>query len=257
MTVVGAASGQTTWATVAGQLNCRWAMRTDVGQRREINEDSAVAVAPIFAVADGMGGHDAGEVASGFVADALGKLGGTGLSDESVANALRAAVDELVQSGVDAGSGTTVTGIALRDQDGPQAIDVFNIGDSRVYLFREGTIVQLTKDHSVVQELVDSGQLSPDEAEVHPHSNVITRAVGFHDDPVPDTLRLEIEPGDRLLVCSDGLTKEITLYGLQHFLTEAETVDDAADALVNAAIGNGGRDNVTLIVLQFDRLEDA
>lgn len=255
MTVKGDLSGSGLWTSAAAELNYQWAMRTDLGHRREINEDSAVAAAPVFAVADGMGGHEAGEVASACVVERLAELGDTTVTEDDLTRALRDAVNDLVASGVDAGSGTTVTGIALQSEGDEPILEVFNIGDSRVYLFRDDLLVQVTRDHSIVQELVDAGQISADEAEVHPHANVITRAVGFHDDPVPEMVRLAVQAGDRVLICSDGLTKELTHYGLAHFLAREFTIDQAADELINAALSNGGRDNVTLIVLQFDAHE--
>jgi len=124
-----------------------------------------------------------------------------------------------------------------------------NIGDSRVYLSRDGVIAQITTDHSVVQELVAAGRLSPEEAENHPYGNVITRAVGPSDSVTPDYVRLDVTDGDRFVICSDGLTKELTDYGIQHFLTENADPAVAAEAMLEAALENGGRDNITIIVL--------
>lgn len=250
MTLKGQPDGQRDWVVNESTIQVTWAMRTDLGRRREINEDSAAATPPVFAVADGMGGHEAGEVASNCVVERLSELEDRSVSETEIATALRGAVADLIETGVDSGSGTTVTGIALLD-DAHEGI-VFNIGDSRVYLYRNDVVVQLTKDHSIVQELVDAGQLDADDAESHPHANVITRAVGFHDDPVPDTIQVAIHPGDRLLVCTDGLTKELTMFGLTHFLQQSSNPAEAADALVEAALGNGGRDNITVIVMAFD-----
>lgn len=250
MTIKGQTDGTLDWSTASEDLTLRWAMRTDVGRRREINEDSATATPPVFAVADGMGGHEAGEVASNCVVERLSELDGREVGEAELVTALRGAVADLIDSGVDPGSGTTVTGLSL--VAGLAEAEVFNIGDSRVYLHRNGVIVQLTKDHSVVQELVDSGQISIDEAEVHPHANIITRAVGFHDDPTPEMLHVTLQPGDRLLICTDGLTKELTSYGLAHFLARSESPATAADEMLEAALSNGGRDNVTLIVLYVD-----
>ena len=124
-----------------------------------------------------------------------------------------------------------------------------NIGDSRVYLVREGTIVQVTTDHSVVQELIAAGRLSPEEAENHPYGNVITRAVGPSESVTPDYVRLDVVPGDRFVICSDGLTKELTDYGIHHFLDENRDPAEAVSAMLEAALENGGRDNITIIVL--------
>jgi protein phosphatase len=118
-----------------------------------------------------------------------------------------------------------------------------------VYLLRDGQIVQITTDHSVVQELIAAGRLSPEEAENHPYGNVITRAVGPSDSVKPDYVRLDLVDGDRFVVCSDGLTKELTDYGLQHFLGEHPGAEDAVTAMLDAALENGGRDNISIIVL--------
>lgn len=229
-----------------------WAALTDTGLRRQVNEDSYLAQPPIFAVADGMGGHAAGDFASAAVVTRLAEHGGkivVGTPD--IDQSLRMAVADMGRGkGVtDEGSGTTVTGAALGSISGEPAWIVFNIGDSRVYRLVGGVLEQLTVDHSIVQELVDAGQITREEAETHPHSNVITRAVGFHEPPVPDYRAIAIEPGMRLLVCSDGLTKELTSYGIRHFLTSAATADIAAHQLLEAALGNGGRDNVTVVVV--------
>lgn len=133
---------------------------------------------------------------------------------------------------------------------------VFNIGDSRVYQFFKGSLTQITTDHSVVQHLVDSGAITPDEADMHPHANVITRAVGLNEAPDPDTVELALVPGQRLLLCSDGLTKELTDLGLQHFLAQAKTVQEAAEMLISQSLGNAGRDNVTVIVIEVHAVSD-
>jgi serine/threonine protein phosphatase PrpC len=241
-----------------------WGALTDVGHRREVNEDSLVARAPIFAVADGMGGHSAGDVASDAVvtrlAEAADAAAGTGstVTAEALNRALGLAVSDMkAGEGVtDQGTGTTVTGVALAIvSDAPQLIS-YNIGDSRVYQLTGGVLEQVTVDHSVVQELVDAGRITREEADVHPHGNVITRAVGFHEPPVPDYRILPLSAGQRVLICSDGLTKELTAYGIRHFLMSNPQPQDAVAALVNAALENGGRDNVTAIVLDIVSIAD-
>ncbi|WP_433862295.1 PP2C family protein-serine/threonine phosphatase [Streptomyces sp. L7] len=173
------------------------------------------------------------------------------VTEGALTEALRDAVDDMGRGvgQTDLGTGTTVTGIALTLSDGSPYWLVFNIGDSRVYSFRDGTLEQLTVDHSIVQELLDAGAITPAEAEVHPHSNVITRAVGFNEDPVPDYFLFPIVAGSRLLVCSDGLTKELTEHGIRYYLGEGASPLDAAQQLMDAALGNGGRDNVTVVVV--------
>lgn len=236
-----------------------WFAMTDVGKRRETNQDSFVVIPPIFSVADGMGGHSLGEVASGAVVRSLAQAAKAGASThEGIVDALSAAVDtiELDAGETDLGAGTTVTGVALTEQDGTPIWEVFNIGDSRVYQWFKGALTQITVDHSVVQHLIDSGQISEEEAEFHPHANVITRAVGFNEEPVPDFASLAVVPGQRILICSDGLTKEITRRGIEHFLGEADSVEVAARTLVEQSLENAGRDNVTVIVIEVHAVGD-
>jgi protein phosphatase len=234
------------------RISLSWAALSDTGYRRSVNEDSLLARSPIFAVADGMGGHTAGDFASTAVVTRLAeKVKADFVGEVALTEALRSAVDDMSRGvgQTDLGTGTTVTGIALTLVDGAPYWLVFNIGDSRVYSYRDGTLEQLTVDHSIVQELLDAGAITPAEAEVHPHSNVITRAVGFNEDPVPDYFLLPIVAGSRLLVCSDGLTKELTEHGTRYFLGEGSSPLDAAQQLMDAALGNGGRDNVTVVVV--------
>lgn len=238
--------------TPAGPVTVAWAALSETGHRRAVNEDSVVSLPPLFAVADGMGGHSAGDVASSAVVARLAECAERpGLDAPMITEALSRAVDDMADgAGVtDLGTGTTVTGVVLSVVSGTAQWIVFNIGDSRVYRLTSGVLEQVTTDHSVVQELVDAGRITREEADVHPHGNVITRAVGFHEPPVPDFRVIPAEPGMRILICSDGLTKELTPYGIRHFLLSNATADAAAHALVDAALENGGRDNVTLIVL--------
>ena len=234
------------------EVELSWFALTDVGNRRENNQDSFVVTPPIFAVADGMGGHSAGEIASAAVVRRLAELGGDRLvTQQDIDGALADAVDdiELNAGETELGAGTTVTGLALGEVDGDIIWQCFNIGDSRVYQFFKGALSQITVDHSVVQHLIDSGAITEQEAEVHPHANVITRAVGFNDAPIPDYVGLALVPGQRLLLCSDGLTKELTELGIQHFLAETKTAEEAARTLVSRALQNSGRDNVTVVVI--------
>ena len=261
MTQIGQGSPSHTIAlpAVKKSVTLAWSALTDVGHRREVNEDSLVTRSPIFAVADGMGGHSAGDVASKAVVTRLAELGGdSDTTAEAINRALALAVEDMkAGEGVtDLGTGTTVTGVAVAIvSDAPQFI-AYNIGDSRVYQLSSGVLEQVTVDHSVVQELVDAGRITREEADVHPHGNVITRAVGFHEPPVPDYRVLPLTAGLRILVCSDGLTKELTAYGIRHFLLSNPKAEDAVAALVNAALENGGRDNVTAIVLDVLSVDD-
>ncbi|MDY0909142.1 PP2C family protein-serine/threonine phosphatase [Microbacterium sp. CFBP9034] len=235
-----------------GSLELSWAAVTDTGRRREINQDAVFAAYPLFVVADGMGGHVGGEIASASTIDRLTAVADAGVvTPKTIEKALARAVKDIAShpEATDDGTGTTVTGVFL-DTEGEAAHWVtLNIGDSRVYLERDGAITQITTDHSVVQELIASGRLSPEEAENHPYGNVITRAVGPSDGVTPDYVRLDVVDGDRFVICSDGLTKELTDYGIRHFLDENRDPADAALAMLDAALENGGRDNITIIVL--------
>lgn len=229
-----------------------WAARTDVGKRRTVNEDSLVAAAPMFAVADGMGGHAAGDRASAAVVARLAATGGPGFLDlarlEEALIAGAADVNALAV-GVPAGVGTTVTGAGLVLEDGSPYFVVFNIGDSRVYLFERNDLARVTVDHSVVQELVDAGVLTAQEAEQHPESNVITRAVGFSETPRPDLWMVPVRAGMRLLICSDGLTKELGDDRLRLHLAAGMPASETASALIDAALAAGGRDNVSVVLV--------
>lgn len=239
------------------EVELSWHGLTHVGHRREVNQDSYVAMPPVFAVADGMGGHAAGEIASEAVVLRLAELGGTKADRKMLESALQDAVDdiELNVGETELGAGTTVTGVILGDDPNEPSWTVFNIGDSRVYQLFKGALSQLTVDHSVVQHLIDTGQITEEEAEVHPHANVITHAVGMGEDPVPDYANVAVVPGQRLLICSDGLTKELTDVGIQRYLEEAETVEDAAHSLMDQALGNAGRDNVTVLVIDVHAVD--
>ncbi|MGI8392915.1 PP2C family protein-serine/threonine phosphatase [Leucobacter sp. W1038] len=245
----------------AGSLiELSWHGLTHVGHRREVNQDSLVMSPPIFAVADGMGGHSAGEVASAAVVRRLAELGGTvSITESDINGALSDAVDdiELDAGETDLGAGTTVTGVSLGALGNSPTWKVFNIGDSRVYQYFKGALTQLTVDHSVVQHLLDTGAITAEEAEIHPHANVITRAVGFNEQPAPDYTQLAVVAGQRLLLCSDGLTKELTEVGIQHFLATAESAEEAAHQLVQRALDNAGRDNVTVIVIDVHAVGDS
>lgn len=236
-------------------LVLEWAGRSDVGHRRTVNEDSVLVGPPVFAVADGMGGHAAGDKASAAVVERLAALGTEAergyLKLDRLTGALAAAADDIEDfaAHIAVGAGTTVTGVVLALEDGEPHFAVFNIGDSRVYLLADGEFSRVTRDHSVVQEMVDAGLLDAADAEHHPDSNVITRAVGFREAPRPDLWMLPMRPGMRLLLCSDGLTKEVDDARIRRMLADEGTAAATADALMDAALAAGGRDNVTVVVL--------
>lgn len=206
-----------------------------------------------------MGGHAAGEVASGAVVKRLAELGGSSIiTPGDIERVLVQAVGdiELDAGETELGTGTTVTGVTFGEDSETPSWQIFNIGDSRVYHCLNGALSQVTVDHSVVQHLLETGAITAEEAMFHPHSNVITRAVGFNEAPIPDFVGIPIIPGQRLLICSDGLSKELTDYGIQHFLSTADTAQEAAEALVQQALDNEGRDNVTVVVIEVHAVGD-
>ncbi|WP_197517386.1 PP2C family protein-serine/threonine phosphatase [Microbacterium karelineae] len=237
-----------------GSLSVRWAGSTDRGRKRENNQDSFLTAYPLFVVADGMGGHIGGEIASQSVVNRLEELAEHGtVSPHDIDRALTLAVSDISDhpDTTDEGTGTTITGIYLDVTDDGPSIVALNIGDSRVYLQRGDQLMQVTTDHSLVQELVAAGRLSEDEAETHPYSNVITRAVGPTEAVTPDYVRIDVQAGDRYVICSDGLTKELTDYGILHFLHANDDPADATAAMMVAALENGGRDNVSIVVVDI------
>ena len=246
-----------------GEIELSWAAVTHRGRRRDVNQDAVLAQFPLFVVADGMGGHVGGEIASTSTVARMRELAESGsITAKGLEKSLARAVKDIAShpDATDEATGTTVTGVFLDTSRGEPHWVTLNIGDSRVYLVRDGMIAQLTTDHSVVQELVAAGRLSPEEAENHPYGNVITRAVGPSESVTPDYVRVEIVPGDRFVVCSDGLTKELTDYGIRHFLDENPDPADAVRAMLDAALENGGRDNISIIVLNVGSapvIEDA
>lgn len=246
-------------------ITLAWSAATDTGRRRSANEDSFVALSPLFAVADGMGGHSAGDLASAAVVERLAEVVGADfLAPRTIERALERATADIssIAGNDELGVGTTVTGVALTLQEGEPYFAVFNIGDSRVYSFQRNELTQVTVDHSVVQELVESGALTRDEAENHPDSNIITRAVGFNAHPYPDFWMIPLRSGLRLLVCSDGLTKEVSDDRIRLHLAAGLSPVETAGSLIDAALAAGGRDNITTIVIDVlaaphvDDLED-
>lgn len=225
-----------------------------VGKVRAHNEDSARAEGSLFVVADGMGGHAAGEVASTIATETLIELSGRkdlGVDDivgqVSVAN--RRILDSVAEHPGQYGMGTTLTGVAVVLVDGTPHWAVFNIGDSRVYRCVDGTLTQVTVDHSEVQELVDRGYLTAEQAARHPARNIITRSLGREPMSEVDTWVFPPAPGERLVICSDGLSNELGPEEIEAVVEEADDAQQAAEALVRRAVDAGGRDNVTAIVI--------
>lgn len=234
-------------------LSLSYGYGTDRGLRRELNEDSFIASDPVFAVADGMGGHEAGEIASGMCVRALAAIPQLATGERSVTAALLQQyllrADNSIRDVTGARAGTTLTGAVVVEQMGMPYWLVMNIGDSRTYRLSQGKFGQVSVDHSEVQELVDAGEITPEQATVHPRRHVVTRALGTGDETEADYWLLPVEEGDRILVCSDGLNAELTDEHIFRILSTVGHPQDAVDALIQAALRNGGRDNVTVIVV--------
>lgn len=271
MTLIGESGSAVAPWPGTGRLS--WALRTDTGLRRAVNEDSAVALGAVFAVADGMGGHAAGDRASEAVVDALAELAAlapvdasaaadaaTGdtaptsseLAESAVMSALRSASEriESISEEIEADAGTTATGLVPIADELPAWL-VFNVGDSRVYRLHDDELEQVTVDHSLVQLLVDEGAITAAQAEHHPEANVVTRALGFGEPPDPDFFRVPAVIGDRMLLCSDGLTKEVDVARLRELLLAPASLEEIASSLVEAALAAGGHDNITVLLVEL------
>ncbi|RSN46992.1 PP2C family protein-serine/threonine phosphatase [Actinomadura sp. WAC 06369] len=227
----------------------RFAVRSDLGRRRTANEDAAVAGPRLLAVADGMGGHPHGDVASRIAIEAVaGVPSGPGDPADGLAAAVASAAARLDELGRrDPGyarTGTTLTALAW---DGAR-FAVAHIGDSRAYLLRGGDLFQLTRDHTMVQTLVDGGQLTPEEAADHPRGSVLVRALQSGTAAAPDLFRHDALPGDRYLLCSDGLSGQVPAAAIRDVLAGTDEPARAADRLVDLANQAGGPDNITCVV---------
>jgi PPM family protein phosphatase len=232
-------------------MNLRVGARTDVGRVREGNEDSFMVDEPLYAVADGMGGHQGGEVASNLALEILGRLTLEDSGDtapnlaDAVREANRAVLDKASTDPGLHGMGTTLTALVA----GGNRVFLAHVGDSRAYLLRDGRMEQLTEDHTVVEGLVQEGRLTRQEAEIHPQRSILTRALGVDGDVEVDERSQEVHEGDRILLCSDGLTGMVPEQEIERVLAELEDPQRAADALVEAANDAGGQDNITAVVL--------
>jgi serine/threonine protein phosphatase PrpC len=226
------------------------AARTDTGRQRHANEDSYYARSPVYVVADGMGGAQAGEVASRIAADAFDEDMGDGNPEEQLARraqeANRRIFDLAREDASRSGMGTTLTG-ALLSSDG---VSIVHVGDSRAYLFRDDELQQLTRDHSLVEELRRRGQLTSEEAEDHPQRSIITRALGPEPDVELDVHTHQARGGDVFLLCSDGLTSMVREERLSEILSVEDTLKRALDRLVQEANEAGGRDNITVVAFR-------
>ena len=234
------------------QVELAWGTATAVGQRED-NQDRYLASPPVFAVADGMGGHVGGAAAAEAVVKALRSLTRSETTTvEAIRLALQRADGEIraFQGSDKAGAGTTVAGVALVDEgDGPQWA-VFHVGDSRVYRWHEGGLELCTTDHSVVQELIDAGYISDESAATHPQRHIITRALGVGPRPEADVVLFPIVPGDHYLACSDGLTGELDDTRIAALIATGSDVGQTATTLTAEAESVGARDNVTVVVVE-------
>ena len=226
-----------------------WGARSDVGCVRPHNEDSYLVQSPLFCVCDGMGGHAAGEVASSIAVETIAKTAPSAADAAQLAAAVEAANAAVIEAAVNGlgkpGMGCTATCAYLEGN----TIAIAHVGDSRAYLLHEGTLIRVTRDHSYVEELVDAGEITADEARVHPNRSVITRALGSDPAMYADHFCLNIEEGDRLILCSDGLSSMVPDGEIENIASKSSTAQICVDNLVDAALAAGGHDNVTVVVV--------
>ncbi|MCU1409308.1 MAG: Serine/threonine protein phosphatase [Rhodoglobus sp.] len=237
--------------TAAGGIVLAVASLTDPGLKREVNEDSLFAESPVFLVADGMGGYEAGDLASAAVVAAFRGLAGDGFAELTGIRAalVAASVGVAEVAGTTSrGAGSTVTGAVLVEHEGVPHWLVFNVGDSRVYRHFGSELEQLTVDHSLGQELVDKGELRREDMSAFADRNVITRAIGAADSTA-DSWLVPVVNGERLLICSDGLHSELPDEGIRATLTMSGKPESAVATLVQRAKAAGGRDNISVIVI--------
>lgn len=226
-----------------------WGARSDVGCVRSHNEDSYLVQSPLFCVCDGMGGHAAGEVASSIAVETIAKTAPHTADPALLGAAIEAANAAVIEAALNGlgkpGMGCTATAAYIEGN----TIAIAHVGDSRAYLLHEGTLIRVTRDHSYVEELVDAGEITADEARVHPNRSVITRALGSDPAMYADHFSLNIEEGDRLILCSDGLSSMIPDGEIENIATQSSTAQICTDNLVDAALAAGGSDNCTVVVV--------
>lgn len=231
--------------------------RTDVGCVREHNEDSLSVAPPLYVVCDGMGGHAAGEVASEIAADIIAKRAPRRLDAEALGRAVEEANLAIIRAAREGagreGMGTTCTAAMLENE----RLVIAQVGDSRAYLLHNGKLQQLTRDHSLMADLVEAGQITPEEAKTHPQRSVITRALGSDPRTEPDLYELNVETGDRLLLCSDGLSTMLEDLEIEKVMRKVSDPQRCAAVLVNEAIAAGGYDNVTVVVVDVTGFAEA
>jgi protein phosphatase len=232
------------------------AARTDAGRQRRANEDSYFARAPAFAIADGMGGAQAGEVASQIAVDSFEERTDDGNPEQQLARVAVAANRRIFEVGQDdpskRGMGTTLTGALVAGEE----VTIVHVGDSRAYLMRDDELRQLTRDHSLVEELRRQGRLTSEEAEEHPQRSVVTRALGVEPDVELDVHTHQARSGDLFLLCSDGLTSMVRQDRMREIIAGSDSLRVAADRLVAEANEMGGRDNITVVLFRLGGDED-
>jgi protein phosphatase len=234
-------------------MSITYATSTHIGLVRHGNEDAALAQPPLFAVADGMGGALAGDVASGIAIEALADFASRPDAGPSDLTALVTTVNREILDQANSGTGRSGMGTTLTAAIvAADAIDLVHVGDSRAYRLRGGRLEQLTEDHSLVGEMVRKGELTDAEALVHPQRSIITRALGVESEVESDSYHVELEPGDLFLLCSDGLYSMVTADAIAEILTRSSDLEAAAAALVEAANASGGADNVTVVLFSPD-----
>ena len=226
--------------------------RTEIGNVREHNEDSLTVLPPLVAVADGMGGHEAGEIASEITINTLNDLAPQSADAEALARAVVAANLNVIKApsqGVGReGMGTTLTAAILEKE----RLVIAQVGDSRAYLLHNGSLQQLTRDHSLMADMIEAGQLTEAEARVHPNRSVITRAIGSDPHMQPDLYELTVETGDRRLLCADGLCGMLEDHEIASLMRQAPSAHSCAQQLVEAALAAGGFDNATAVVVDVE-----
>ena len=238
---------------LTGTIRVISAAATHVGHVRATNEDSILNVSPVYMVADGMGGHNAGEVASAIAVEEFEKLTiQENVTVEQLGEALRSAATRIGELGGEStlGAGTTVAVVATMVLDGVGYWVVLNLGDSRVYRLSGDIFEQVSVDHSVVQELMDRGELTPAQAKVHPYRHMVTRALGAGPESDPDYWLIPAEVGDRMLICSDGLTGEVDDPGIEQLLRRPTDVRTLSHERVGRALDAGGHDNISVVLVE-------
>ena len=238
---------------LTGTIRVVSAAATHVGHVRATNEDSILNAPPIYLVADGMGGHNAGEVASAIAVEEFEKLTiQENVTVEQLGEALRSAATRIGELGGEStlGAGTTVAVVATMVLDGVGYWVVLNLGDSRVYRLSGEIFEQVSVDHSVVQELMDRGELTAEQAKIHPYRHMVTRALGAGPESDPDYWLIPAEAGDRMLICSDGLTGEVDDTAIERLLRSPADVRTVSQDLVGRALDGGGHDDISVVVVE-------